>query len=176
MLTVDLVISIDLAYPTGRTRPPIDCPVLSSKRLYVEHALEMFRQAFPEDKSPRVTLQCCKIVEGLLAAVDERMRTYQSGSQPKGDLQDFFDGVSAGLVARKSTLQAPVVQFETDEKVVSADESDTAENQLFDGPPDFSILDFFINQNQVQEVQSTGDTFDFSVVEGWNNALEDFRF
>lgn len=68
--------------------------------------------------------------------------------------------------------------IETDENVVSADETDTTENQLFNAPPDFSILDFFINQNQAQETQSTEGTLDFGVVAGWNDAfnLEDFRF
>lgn len=103
MLTVDLVISIDLSLGEHLQQPQMDCPSIYDKRLYVTHALEIFRQVFPEDRTPRVTAQCCKIVEGLLAAVEERMHTHSEGRQPTGDLQDFFDGVSAGLVARIRT-------------------------------------------------------------------------
>ena len=95
VLTVDLVISIDLSHPSEQ---------LSCKRMYITHALQMFQQNFPEDRTPRVTSQCCKIVEALLAAVDERTQTHQRGLHPKGDLKDFFDDVSASLVTETSTF------------------------------------------------------------------------
>ncbi|KZP18142.1 hypothetical protein FIBSPDRAFT_933606 [Athelia psychrophila] len=147
VLTVDLVISIDLTL-SEHSQSQINCPSISSKRLYVTHALEIFRQVFPEDRTPRVTAQCCKIIEGLLVAVDERMHTHSEGLRPKGDLQDFFDGVSAGLVARRN---------ETNNH-----------NQLFEIAPDMSMLEFFINENQERETQDTQD-----MLGAWDDMFKD---
>lgn len=165
MLTVDLVISIDL-WLGEKSPPQINCPALSSKRLFVTHALEIFRQAFPEDRTPRVTSQCCKIIEGLLAAVDERVRIYTEGLKPKGDLQDFFDGVSAGLVARRSMSRACTVRwYEANEEIPFSDET---EKQLFEIAPDMSMLEFFINENQEREMQSTDD-----MLGAWDDIFRD---
>ncbi|KAF7983232.1 hypothetical protein HWV62_23528 [Athelia sp. TMB] len=140
VLTVDLVISIDLSHPSEQ---------LSSKRLHITHVLQMFQQNFPEDRTPRVTSQCSKIVEALLAAADERTQTHQRGLHPKGDLKDFFDDVSASLVT----------------------ETNESNNQLFDLAPDFSVLDLFVDQDHARETENREAAFDFSMFGGWDAVL-----
>lgn len=90
VLSVDLAISIDLSHPSH---------ILSSKRLQVSDALQIIRPEGVGDKTPPLTAQCLKIIDGLLTAADRRLASRQTQPvvHPSGDLQDFFDDVSAAV-------------------------------------------------------------------------------